>query len=249
MSFAAIGESSLDPVPRTFDEDEQSFEAEPKFMVQPPVGKWSSEGATKVDTLIFAMTAEASCFLRCVKPAGTQPSGSVEVEGHGSWSFELADGVMYALCGVGAVAPPEISWLFLDRLLEGVDFDRAIILHSGHFAQFVTGNPHLVEDGEMSALRHMSTDRFEGADAICPALESPNVLDGVPAALLTHCQTTATPGAIFTCIQTEREAGVEMLRRFDPVVKQVGLTAPTDDAIYEANIGDMLVKDGLMVYT
>lgn len=155
---------------------------------------------------------------------------------------------MFAVCGSGAKAPPEISWEFLEGLLEGCDFEKAIVLHSGHFAQFVAGNPHILEDGEMSTLRHMKTDQYTVED-ICPALEAPNVIDGIPAALLSHCQMLQKPAVLYSCVQSETEAGVEMMRQWDPVLKQIGLQAPKDDTVYDKAVGAMLANSGLMVYT
>ena len=155
---------------------------------------------------------------------------------------------MFALCEAGAKAPPEISWEFLDGLLAGCDFEKAIVLHSGHFAQFVAGNPHIVTDGEMSALRHIKTEQFASED-LCPALEAPNVIDGIPAAILSHCQMLQKPAVLYTCVQSETEAGVEMMRQWDPVLKQIGLTAPAEDVVYEKAVGAMLANSGLMVYT
>jgi len=267
----------LDPVSRTFDDGELDAEMTPTALISTPVASWT-RGVTKVDTLIFAATAEASCFLGCSVPADAEECGTVAVEvtgrlqtqpdtarlirrrrlipyyfspqGHGTWTFSLRGGVMFALCDAGAKAPPEISWEFLDCLLEGCDFAKAIVLHSGHFAQFVAGNPHIVQDGEMSTLRHLKTDAFPLGDEVCPALEAPNVIDGLPAAILSHCQVLQKPAVIYSCVQSESEAGVEMMRKWDPVLKQIGLTAPAHDSAYEKAIGAMMASDpALSVYT
>ena len=76
----SISAGALDPVPRTFDDDELDAETVPQFKVQSPVATWASGGATKVGTLVFAATPEASCFLGCSVPADSVKSGTIAVE-------------------------------------------------------------------------------------------------------------------------------------------------------------------------
>lgn len=76
----SISAGALDPVPRTFDDDELDAETEPQFMVTAPVVTWVSGGVTKVETLVFAATAEASCFLNCSMPGDSAECGTIAVE-------------------------------------------------------------------------------------------------------------------------------------------------------------------------
>ena len=77
-TMESIAAGALDPVPRTFDEDELDAEGLPQFQAEPPVATWSAETPVKVDTLLFGVTAEASCFLKCVLPEDCNKCGVVE---------------------------------------------------------------------------------------------------------------------------------------------------------------------------
>jgi len=70
-------------------------------------------------------------------------------------------------------------------------------------------------------LRQLRTDNFEGSEAVCPTLETPNVLDGMAAALLTHCQIDGIPAAMFVAIQGDAIVGPDLLQALEPVLPLV----------------------------
>jgi len=232
----SIAAGALDPTPRTFDDDELDTEVPPEFRAALPVASWSVSVPITAKVLVFAVTPAASGFVQCMLPADCQQCGILECEGHGTWTLSLHGNVVFAACEAGAVAPTEIVWKLVGLLAEGIQFQRAIILDSVHSAQFMSGTPYFLDGEEMSTLRHLRTSNFQVNEDVCPAMEAPNVVDGLSAALITHCQLAGIPAAIFVVISSEGEIGLDVLHQWDAVMPMVGLQCPDGDRLYKEQV-------------
>ncbi|XP_061659930.1 proteasome assembly chaperone 1 isoform X2 [Syngnathoides biaculeatus] len=86
-------------------------------------------------------------------------------------------------------------------------------------------------------LRSLHTDAFSGP-SVCPALEQPNILAGLPAAVLNHCQVHRIPAIVYQCFSDVIGADSVTMEAHKPVLANLGKSiklnpSPSSDALHK----------------
>jgi len=103
-----IASGALDPVPRTFDDDELDTEQASEFAPPLPTARWASADQARVSTLFLAASNAASCFIECVAAVGDK-IGTVEVEVHATCTISRVDeSTAVATCEVPQPSRPKM---------------------------------------------------------------------------------------------------------------------------------------------
>ncbi|XP_049598893.1 proteasome assembly chaperone 1 [Syngnathus scovelli] len=84
-------------------------------------------------------------------------------------------------------------------------------------------------------LRSLHTTTFNGPP-VCPALEQPNILTGLPAAVLNHCQVHRIPAVVYQCFTDVIGTDSVTMETYKPVLVNLGSSikldhCPSSDAL------------------
>jgi len=216
MGFELEG---LDPVPRTFEDDE--LEGETELMhSQVAITTEVLVPDVSATSLFVATTKAAACFLRAFGGEAV-PVGCIMLnEGTSShvckiWSSTDHPELVFAHSEGAVPADRSLEWANI--LLEMVKVQSVILMHS-----LTPMDCDRCGDLPVCA---MLTDNFKDwagnrLDGISP-LPPPYTVIGEAAAIMTRCQLLHRAAAAFICWEHESEFGTELLARWEPCVQLV----------------------------
>merc|ERR1712194_195390 len=210
---------SLDPVPRTFEDDERDGEAEllqnsSKLVLEVT----SAEPSSPADTMLLATTSAAACFLKAFAREAT-PVACLRFEQGCShkcqiWRSSHHPELLFAHLE-GAV-PEDRSLEWADELLAAVDVRRVMVLHSMR--------PLECDRFDSRPMAVLQTDSFkveQDSPMSMPSLCPPYTVPNEAAAMMTRCQVLGKSAAAFIAWQVEADYGVEVLAMWEPVIQLV----------------------------
>eukprot|EP01120_Amphizonella_sp_Union-15-10_P000540 TRINITY_DN10556_c0_g1_i2.p1 TRINITY_DN10556_c0_g1~~TRINITY_DN10556_c0_g1_i2.p1 ORF type:complete len:117 (-),score=10.66 TRINITY_DN10556_c0_g1_i2:39-389(-) len=97
-------------------------------------------------------------------------------------------------------------------------------------------------------LRKIVTDKVKTYDdSICPYLETLNLVDKAPAAVITHCQIFGIPGEMYLSLEEPRGLEVETLVAFEPCLKRF-LSSPPAKVSYSRLLNSLKPKKHIQLY-
>lgn len=76
-------------------------------------------------------------------------------------------------------------------------------------------------------LRSLYTSSYRGQSA-CPSLEQPNIISGLPAAVLNHCQAHRLPAIVYQCYSDVISPDSVTMETFKPALTKLGRTIKTE---------------------
>ena len=105
---------------------------------------------------------------------------------------------------------------FAHALLTGLrsQHQSVVVFHSIHEADFYhDGNHSDTNAGKYACLRQLATST--STLRVCPTLAAPNLLEGLSAALMTHCHFNATACTAIVLVRSVTQVGSDMLKDFE----------------------------------
>nr|UCK81621.1 proteasome assembly chaperone 1 [Arenicola marina] len=113
---------------------------------------------------------------------------------------------------------PEQSFSWCEQLFSGVSLKDAIYV--GVLATSAASNfKSEVAHGELPCpfLRSLHTSAFKGRPVV-PCLEQPNIISGLAAQVLSHCQVHQVAAVLYMCFNDVRYVDIKTIKAFNPIL-------------------------------
>ncbi|XP_078698155.1 proteasome assembly chaperone 1-like [Branchiostoma floridae x Branchiostoma belcheri] len=158
--------------------------------------------------------ADATCFLHRLKSA---PS--------------------VILCQCNVDVPSEMMFSWTQQLFSCINIHNTYIgvLASAPVSEFRSSVS--LSDVTVPFLRGLKTNQFHGKP-VCPYLEQPNTVKGLPASVLSHCQVYRVPAVLYMCYSDSIYVEIPAIKAFLPVLKGT----PFRDIVQENPHADITLR-------
>ncbi|PVD28912.1 hypothetical protein C0Q70_11507 [Pomacea canaliculata] len=237
----------LQVISRAVDDDDE--EDETICLKSDPYIYWSKSFRTELgqhpdyratcDILVIAFGAAAAGFVNtCIKHSkydliGGIFSGLQNQDSQTLMQQSLNDKKCYiyrsseslstfiCLCNADVAVEQSSSWV--NQLFSGLRTQNAfvLVLNTSHASRFISDVP--TSDLSLPILRGLKTSHFPDK-LICPVLEQPNLMTGVPAQVMTHCQVHGIKGVLYQCYTSARNlVDTATIKAFWPVLSSTSI--------------------------
>ncbi|KAL6045118.1 Proteasome assembly chaperone 1 [Balamuthia mandrillaris] len=221
------------------DEVERSKSIEEHASLHPPLFKSApgEELPLKARLLLIGFRGAASNFLHCAFPqrsiVGTLQLPEVSLKGSGLSSLHSAT---HTACALFRLTQQDSSVLLLQcnydvkeerafmwtkTLFRHIQPERVVILFSmprhKYKSRAFTGGLRLLETTAQQRERKATENK-----TVCDYLETPNTVEGAPAAVLSHCQLEGFKASLYVTAEEEGK-WKETLQSFEPVLSSLNL--------------------------
>uniref|UniRef100_H3AU04 Proteasome assembly chaperone 1 n=1 Tax=Latimeria chalumnae TaxID=7897 RepID=H3AU04_LATCH len=203
--------------------------------------KNSSEGRLQCSNFILAVGDNAVGFLQCyiLSSGNWEEVGSVHV-----WNERCKDltatnqklpanssCVLYQLstdptvlaCQCGCYVAEDQLFQWTEKIFNSIQTKgvTVTVLSSWPVAEYRTAAP--VTSLQVPFLQALKTRDYSGT-ICCPLLTQPNVVQGLPAAVLSHCQVWQIPAVLYQCYTDTIKLDLVTVEAFRPVVSSKNLS-------------------------
>mmetsp|Transcript_23127 Transcript_23127/g.38051 ORF Transcript_23127/g.38051 Transcript_23127/m.38051 type:complete len:263 (+) Transcript_23127:58-846(+) len=230
----------IEPTPwsRNWDDADEENEFKDKVW-EPPVFAASVDGVSlplHVKVLFIGLRGGGSCFLHAYfRRANLRVVGSIHFPNSVLDSktipkpsdkcctvATLGHSDSVAVVFLQYEVDPDRSYAWAHSLLDNVKADRVIVLDTLRESLYQSENPDSVRP---PFLRALFTDAGE---SVCPPLEPPNLVDRVPAAILSYCQLRKIKATLFISIEDRVLLESNTLRAYEQVMASCSSELPLE---------------------
>ncbi|KAK2956690.1 hypothetical protein BLNAU_8324 [Blattamonas nauphoetae] len=223
-------------------------------LAQPPILEYrSEEGKEKkhFSTLFIGHYGSGHCFLTTlfvlemkerlifsVSPGGKTPPFSSKTHASNLQQISLFTSEHFSNCAflsIGFAIPDELSRIYIRTILGALSFDNVVTL--GHTDSFsLQQSTTLKEIPEEPSLFYVSTSKYPATNLSSlniAHLDSPPVLSGVPAVVLSYCEARGIPAVSVLTVLTDSLLSSTNLLACLPVLHPPFLESQTAAAHFE----------------
>ncbi|XP_059140652.1 proteasome assembly chaperone 1-like [Physella acuta] len=136
--------------------------------------------------------------------------------------YQCSDRPSVLLCQCSRDVLPEESFTWSKLLIDNINLNHAAItvLAAASTGSYCSQTP--ASQVETPFLRYLKTDQLLDVP-VCPVLEQPNMLTGLPAMLMTFFQVLQLQAVVYVCYKENRYMDITDVKSFAPVLKATTL--------------------------
>ncbi|XP_067946109.1 proteasome assembly chaperone 1-like [Watersipora subatra] len=119
--------------------------------------------------------------------------------------------ILFCQCNTKVIPEQSSSWV--QQLFSSVKSIHTYVAVLSHKSVSEYRSIQAPSQINVPFLRALKTTHFQGTP-ICRYLEQPNIIDGLPAQIITHCQVKAIPAVFYVCYTENIYLDIESLKEF-----------------------------------
>ncbi|XP_076819999.1 proteasome assembly chaperone 1-like isoform X2 [Clavelina lepadiformis] len=208
------------------DEEEDEF-LEAEIMWESHADPENSQKISKVKGLIVGVGCIATGFLDayCLQNGETVKYGTIHetlpdenstlVSVLATFHANIAHGCCTVYCLCKSYLVPDKIWEFINVLTSAIQLDETsdvTVLDSASYASYLQCSA----EAEVPFVKSLYTTAFDKKNSKFPALAHPNLVKGLAAAVMTHCELKHIPAILYVCYTDSISLDLASVNAFRP---------------------------------